>query len=128
MMIYCCGCLSDISARLTSGREIYPRRKDLSSLPFWRCDTCKNFVGCHHKTKDRTRPLGVIPTPAVKAARQHIHRVLDPLWESGRFRRRALYARIAQEIGIPEYHTAEIKSVEEARQVYRVVLAIGASS
>lgn len=60
--IFCCCCENDVHARLTDGREIYPHRHDLYSLPFWRCDGCGNHVGCHHKTKDRTRPLGVIPT------------------------------------------------------------------
>ncbi len=70
--IFCCGCKADVRARLTSGKEIYPHRSDLSSLPFWRCDGCGNFVGCHHKTKDRTRPLGCIPTPEIKEERQRV--------------------------------------------------------
>jgi hypothetical protein len=119
--IWCCGCEREVDARLTNGREIYPHRKDLASLPFWRCDTCKNFVGCHHKTKDRTRPLGCIPTKAIKDARQHIHRILDPIWQSKRMARGEVYAAIAKRMDKPEYHTAEIRTVEEARQVYRIV-------
>lgn len=120
-MIYCCGCQKDVEARLTDGREIYPHRSDLYGLPFWKCDTCKNFVGCHHKTKNRTRPLGCIPTAEIKNARQHIHRILDPLWKKGGWKRGKLYARIAEEMGIEEYHTAELRTVEDARQVYRIV-------
>lgn len=126
--IYCCGCQSSVEARLTDGREVYPHRKDLAELPFWSCDACGNFVGCHHKTRDRTRPLGCIPTPEIKAARQHIHKVLDPIWRSGRFGRRELYSMIAHMLGIEEYHTAEIRSVEQAREVYRIVREIGASA
>lgn len=118
--IYCCGCEEEVPARLTDGREIYPHRPDLGDLPFWRCDVCNNFVGCHHKTQNRTRPLGVIPTPDIKNARQHIHRILDPLWKSGKWSRRALYAEISKRLGW-QYHTAEIKSVEEAREVYKIV-------
>lgn len=124
--IFCCGCNADVSARLTDGVEIYPHRRDLAKLPFWRCDACGNFVGCHHKTKDRTRPLGVIPTPAIKAARTHIHRILDPLWKSGRFKRGEVYEMIAKRTDVAEYHTAEIRTVEQAREVYRVVKEIGA--
>lgn len=119
--IWCCGCNADVLARLTSGREIYPHRADLSRLPFWRCDGCGNFVGCHHKTRDRTRPLGCIPTPEIKNARQHIHRILDPLWQSGRADRSEVYKQLAAALGKQEYHTAEIRSVEEARQVYAAV-------
>lgn len=124
--IFCCGCQSSIEARLTDGAEIYPHRKDLSRLPFWKCDTCKNFVGCHHKTKNRTRPLGCIPTPAIKKIRSSIHAVLDPLWKSGRFNRSVLYSDIAHVLGLEEYHTAELRSVEQANEAYRVISEIAA--
>lgn len=122
--IFCTGCGRDVEARLTDGKEIYPHRHDLHSLPFWKCDCCNNFVGCHHKTKDRTRPLGCIPTKEIKNARQHIHRILDPIWKSKRMPRGKVYSKIAKALGIDEYHTAEIRSVEEAREVYRVVKEI----
>lgn len=124
-MIYCCGCQEKVEARLTDGREIYPHRGDLADLPFWKCDTCGNFVGCHHKTKDRTRPLGCIPTPEIKNARKHIHRILDPLWKSGRYNRGKLYGIISERIGW-EYHTASIRSVEEAREIYKIVKELAA--
>lgn len=124
MEIYCCGCEQEIDARLTDGAEIYPHRRDLHSLPFWKCDVCGNFVGCHHKTKCRTKPLGCIPTTEIKNARKHIHRVLDPLWKSGRMKRGEVYAQIAKAIGVEEYHTAEIRTVEQARSVYRAVQRI----
>lgn len=124
MQLFCCQCKREVEARLTDGSEVYPHRPDLASLPFWKCDTCKNFVGCHHKTKDRTRPLGNIPTKELKAARQHIHRVLDPIWKNGKMPRGKLYARIAIELGLAEYHTAEIRTIEEARRVYTVVQEI----
>lgn len=118
--LFCVGCQCDVSARLTNGREVYRYRPDLGDLPFWKCDSCGNFVGCHHKTKDRTRPLGCIPTPELKAARQEIHRIIDPIWKSGRVGRSQLYGMIAHLIGVEEYHTAEIRSVETAREVVRV--------
>src|SRR5665213_2859178 len=116
MMIFCCQCEKDVDARLTDGAEIYPHRDDLHSLPFWKCDTCKNYVGCHHKTSNRTKPLGNIPTKEIKNARQHIHRILDPIWKQGKMPRGKLYTMIAKELGY-QYHTAEIKSVEEARKI-----------
>ena len=122
--IHCCGCEATVQARLTDGREIYPHRPDLGNLPFWKCDACGNHVGCHHKTKDRTKPLGVIPTPEITNARKHIHRILDPLWRGGRFKRRELYAMVAERLGIAEYHTAEIRSLEEGRRAYRVIREI----
>lgn len=117
-VIYCCGCKQDVEARLTDGSEVYPHRPDLAELPFWKCDTCNNFVGCHHKTSNRTAPLGCIPTPELKAARQHIHALIDPVWQSGRMTRKAIYEAISAEVGW-KYHTAKTRTVEEARAAYR---------
>jgi hypothetical protein len=124
MMIFCCGCQNEIDARLTDGTEIYPHRPDLFSLPFWKCDGCGNHVGCHHKTGNRTKPLGNIPTKELRNARQHIHKILDPIWKNGDMRRGQLYAQVARAIGYKQYHTAEIKTVEEARRIYEIVRII----
>jgi hypothetical protein len=124
MKIHCCGCQAEVEARLTDGQEVYPHRPDLYDLPFWKCDACGNFVGCHHKTENRTNPLGCIPTPEIKNARQHIHRILDPLWQGkGNGARTSIYDEISAAIGW-DYHTAKIRSVEEARAVYVAVKAI----
>lgn len=123
MSLYCCGCEEKVEARLTSGAEIYPHRPDLHALSFWRCDACGNHVGCHHKTENPTRPLGCIPTKEVKNARKHIHRILDPLWKAGPYNRNEIYGLISDHIG-REYHTAQIRTVEEARNIYRFVLKL----
>jgi hypothetical protein len=118
--LYCCECKTVVAARLTDGEEIYPHRPDLYVLPFWVCDACNNYVGCHYKTKNRTQPLGCIPTPELKSARKHIHRLLDPIWKSGKIGRSALYRKLSDELGW-NYHTGNIRSVEEARKVYRLI-------
>lgn len=121
-MIFCTGCNAKVDARLTNGREIYPHRDDLYVLPFWKCDACGNFVGCHHKTGNPTQPLGCIPTPEIKAYRKKIHAVLDPLWGSGAYGRKEIYKIIAARMGMTSsYHTAQIRSVEEARQVLVII-------
>ena len=121
MKIYCCECSEKVEARLTDGGEIYPHRPDLRPMHFWKCDACGNYVGCHHKTKNPTQPLGIIPTPELRNARNHIHSILDPLWRDGRIKRRELYKVISDKLGW-KYHTANIRSVEEARKVYRLVM------
>lgn len=120
MIIRCCGCGEKIDARLTDGSEIYPHRNDLKGLPFWKCDGCGNFVGCHHKTEDRTRPLGCIPTPEIRNARKHIHAILDPLWKNKLCKRKELYAYLSEHMGW-KYHTANIRSIDEARTAYRLI-------
>jgi hypothetical protein len=114
--IYCCNCKKEVKARLTSGREIYPHRKDLYSLPFWKCDDCGQFVGCHHKTKDKTKPLGVIPSQEIKSIRSEIHRILDPIWKMGKMRRSDLYKLLTKRLG-RQYHTAGLRSVDEAEMI-----------
>lgn len=120
MGIYCAGCKKEVEARLTNGKEIYPHRPDLKDLPFWKCDTCRNYVGCHHKTAKPTKPLGVIPTPEIKKWRGYIHRILDPMWKEGDWSRKNLYAHLNSKLGY-NYHTADIKSVPEAKKAYAVI-------
>ena len=117
MQLYCCACASEVSGRLTDGVEIYPHREDLASLPFWRCDACGNYVGCHHKTKDRTQPLGCIPTPELLDARKKLHQLIDPIWRSGRMGRRQLYKAISKDLGW-EFHAAELRTMVDARLVH----------
>ena len=122
--IHCTGCRADVEARLTSGAEIYPHRADLADLPFWRCDACGNYVGCHHKTEDRTRPLGVIPTPELREARGKLHGLIDPLWKSGEMSRKRIYRAIATYLGLSEFHTADLRTIEDAREAYRAALEV----
>lgn len=117
--IYCVACRTNVLARLTDGAEIYPHRADLAATPFWRCAACGNYVGCHHKTDNPTQPLGVIPTPELRAARGHLHALIDPVWRSGRTSRSKLYGAIAVMMGLRAFHTADLRSIEDARNAYR---------
>ena len=113
-MLYCCGCEREVDARLTNGKEIYPLRQDLWLLPFWRCDECGNYVGCHNKTNHPTRPLGVIPTQELRKARMSVHAAIDPIWKGGSMTRKELYAEMGRRLGLSgSYHTAETRTVKE---------------
>ena len=125
MIIFCCQCKTDVEARLTDGQETYPNRTDLYILPFWICDNCKNFVGCHHLTNERTRPLGVIPTKGIKKMRMAIHNTIDPIWKQFKGKtankmRRAIYNHISDMIG-KEYHSGELRTIEDAVNIYNFV-------
>lgn len=127
--LFCCECDRDVEARLVWGDEVYPHRKDLQTLPFWQCDTCRNFVGCHHKTETPTKPLGCIPTKAIKRARQRIHAMLDPMWmnlprKERQRARQSLYAQLSTVIG-REYHTGDVRSVDEANRVLQALKSGG---
>lgn len=121
--IWCCQCETDVPARLTSGAEVYPHRTDLAEVPMWICDGCRNSVGAHRERSMKLAPLGVIASPQIRKARTSIHHLIDPVWKSRRISRRALYAKISEALGY-EYHTAEIKTMEEAHAVYRIAKSI----
>lgn len=120
MSIYCTGCEEDVEARLTDGAERYPHRPDLADIIFWKCDTCGNYVGCHHKTSTPTKPLGVIATRPLLEARKKIHALLDPLWKSKKIKRGQAYAYVSKRLGY-NYHNGEIRTIDEARTVYQIV-------
>lgn len=120
MEIYCCGCETEVTAKLVSGLQVYPHRDDLGDIPFWQCPTCNNFVGCHHKSKNRTAPLGCIPTPEIKQRRMALHAIIDPIWKSKVVSRTKLYALISEKMGY-EYHTAKLRSTEECYRAYKAV-------
>jgi hypothetical protein len=44
-----------------------------------------------------------------------LHALIDPIWQSGKMGRRELYAAIGRDLG-REYHTAETRTLEEARE------------
>lgn len=121
MEIYCCECKTKVAAILTTGKEIYPHREDLCGLPFWQCPNCKKYVGCHKNSKNK--PLGNIPTKEIRNARQHIHALIDPLWKDGFITRDNFYNELSSKLGWG-YHTANIRSIDEARQVYKIALDI----
>ena len=114
--IYCCGCEKYVDAERVTGDLVYPHRPDLAKLVFWRCQTCRNFVGTH---KGTDRPLGVIATTTMKARRMQIHALIDPLWRGGMIKRKKLYRIMSRILGY-EYHTAETRSLAELDMVEKV--------
>lgn len=122
MTLYCVECMTDIKPVKITGEKAYPHRKDLSSLVFWECPVCNNFVGTHKDSK-KNAPLGIIANQELKNARKHIHVILDPLWKSGENTRKEIYKIISEALGY-EYHTAKIRSIKEAREVYKIVFKL----
>lgn len=87
------------SAELVGGARVYPHRADLHGKRFWMCTTCEqSYVGCHPGTE---RPLGTLATVAIRRARMSAHAAFDPLWRSGKMRRKQAYKWLAGELGIP---------------------------
>lgn len=124
--IYCCECKRRVLAISVRGHVVYPdwrKYRSVAKKIFWQCPHCKNFVGSHENCKDK-KPLGCIPTKKLKRLRQNLHAVLDPLYKSGKITRTQLYKRMAKELDIPEYHTANLRSEAEAKQAWLAAMKI----
>lgn len=117
MRIYCCYCRKEVQAGLLKGKQIYPHRPDLYNLNFYECPICGRYVGTH---KGTTRPLGCIPTEAIKIARQKVHAKMDPLWKNRLISRKQLYKQISDKLGY-SYHTGETRSVQECLRVWDII-------
>ena len=121
MKIFCVECQKDIKPKKVSGSMVYPLSPRLAHDSFWMCNSCKNFIGCHkNANKNKTRPLGVIANKELKQARIQLHNIIDPIWQSEKMKRGSVYAVISKELGYT-YHTGELRSVDEARKVWRIV-------
>ena len=84
-------------AELVGAEKIYPHRPDLAGKWFWRCVPCGAYVGCHPGTQN---PLGRLADAALRRAKQRVHRVLDPLWKSGKMSRKDAYKQLSDRLGI----------------------------
>ena len=84
-------------AKRVGAEKIYPHRPDLRGKWFWECEPCGAYVGCHPAT---TNPLGRLANAELRKAKQSVHRVLDPLWKSGKMKRSAAYAMLAKGLNI----------------------------
>ena len=119
-MIYCVGCQTNVTASPVMGAHIYPHRPDLKGVHLFQCTACGNHVGCHQRGKYKGQPLGIIPTPSLRKARQRLHTYMDPIWKSGRMTRDELYAQLTIALG-REYHTADLCSLEEVDRINNAI-------
>jgi hypothetical protein len=84
---------------LLSGAEIYPHRPDLRDKPIWACLPCGAWVGCHPGTTHR---LGRLANAHSRLLKMYAHEAFDPLWKSGRMKRKEAYAWLRGQLGITE--------------------------
>lgn len=118
--IYCCGCKDEVMARLTNSMEVYPDSAYSPALPFWKCDSCDNFVGCYHRTSKPTKPLGVIPTPEINKFRERVRLAVNSLLRNSVHNRTEIYARISQQLG-KQYKLTDIQNPAEVRRILRII-------
>jgi len=97
---YCDACKCE--SELKTGREIYPRRPDLSWVKVYECGGCKRRVGCHRGT---IKPLGTLSTDEERKARMSAHKEFDPLWKNGSISRSQAYAELSDYLGLSKEKT-----------------------
>ena len=85
-------------ARLVTGEQVYPHRRDLYDKRFYACPPCGAWVGVHVGT---FQPLGRLANEQLRKLKMHAHARFDPLWKSGRVERSAAYVMLAEALGIP---------------------------
>lgn len=119
--IWCTCCNKMMPSVLREAKLVTPKSKPASML--WVCTGCLNYISCHQHSGGLIKPMGCIANPELRAARKHIHAKLDAIWRLGFMTRNDIYASLSNSIG-REYHTAEIKTVPEARNIYRLLNAM----
>lgn len=118
-------------AVLTGGDRVYGGNEKYNNISVWWCSDCDAWVGCHPPNHRYGRtgiePLGTLANKELRNARQHVHRVFDPLWKKGMFKgkggRRLAYAALARRLGISvdECHVAMF-DIEMCRKAYLAVM------
>jgi hypothetical protein len=87
-------------ARLVSGREVYPHRRDLAARRYWRCEPCDARTGADWNKG--FAPSGRLADAALRAAHAEAHRAFDPIWKTREMTQGEAYRWLAGELGLPK--------------------------
>jgi len=82
--------------------EVYGRRYGKSYMCYY-CKDHDTYVGCHNNTR---QALGEMADKETRQARMRAHRVIDPLWQSGKYKRKTVYKRLSEAFG-HEVHVSQ---------------------
>lgn len=85
------------AAQLVTGRDIYPKRKDLHARLFYSCKRCGAWVGCH---PDTDKALGFLANKELRQARMKAHKYFDQIHYSGYYNRSDAYYWLSRQLGI----------------------------
>ena len=89
-------------AEWTANKVIYGKNYGKSYM-CWYCKNCDAYVGCHENTKV---PLGSMANKELRDWRKKAHAIIDPLWKSGKMKRKEVYAKLKEQFGF-EVHVAK---------------------
>lgn len=85
----------------------------------WYCKSCQAWVGCHQGTN---KPLGRLANAELRVQKRFAHAAFDPIWRGKTsFTRRAAYAWLAEEMGLPLEQThIGMFDVDQCKQVIKI--------
>jgi len=102
-------------AEWVENKEVYGRNYG-DSYMIWLCRDCNAYVGCHQNTKT---PKGKILARAdLREARRNVHAVIDPIWQSKKYKRNTVYIRLKEAFG-REVHVGGTETVEECDEIIK---------
>lgn len=116
--------LQPTTCNLCGGNVIYTTNdriygKKYGSGYCYLCTACGAYVGTH-----RPRPkeaLGILANERMKKGKRVCHEIFDKLWKNGR-ERRVLYAKLAEEMGIPvEMCHFGYFDMEQLKRAYKIL-------
>jgi len=81
MKIYCCKCRREVDAHLVSGMTTNTRRPEYWGRKYYQCPHCLNYC-LAQKFGNEWRPMASIAAPALRAERQRLHDLFDPVWKN----------------------------------------------
>ena len=107
-------------AEWVENKEIYGRNYG-SSYMIWLCRDCNAYIGCH---KNSQVPKGkVLAKKDLREARMKAHAIIDPLWQSGKYKRRTVYLRLKEAFG-EEVHVGATTTPEECEEIIKTAKLI----
>lgn len=103
--IYCCGCQKKVAAHYRNNK--------------WNCADCGSSVECYMGSMN---PIGYLQTPEMINARKHIHEMIRRLANHCGSSTNFIVSCLAHGLGLKTFTTARIKTIEDARDIYRLLL------
>lgn len=108
-------------AEWVENKEVYNGKNYGKSYMIWLCRPCDAYIGCHNNTKT---PKGdVLAKEDLRKARRLAHSIIDPLWQSGKYKRKTVYIRLEEAFGEP-VHVGETKTPEECFEIIKTTKLI----
>lgn len=102
-------------AKYGPNEEFYGKRYGKSYMCYY-CLDCRAYVGTHQNSK---KPLGTMANDELRKWRIKAHRIIDPLWKSGKYSRRKVYLKLSDAFG-RQVHMGE-STVEDCKDIIRMV-------